>query len=234
MKRLLGLVLPVFCMALALSGYASASAVTYSGSSGGLSASAIFNYTGSTLTVTLTNTSTGDAKDATGILLAVLFDTSTTLTPTSASIGGSTVYGSFVHDVGEGWQYKSGISMHGENSGISGAGYGVFGPDGNFYSTGQKLDGSDYGIAPIGYTNTGNPSIKDPIIQNSITFTLDAPGFNLNELGKTIVFQYGTSTSEPNFTGNLTSTPEPSTMCLVGGGLLTAFMNLRKKRSKVS
>ena len=138
---------------------ASADAI-YTGASGGRSASATFALTGSTLTVTLANTSTGDAANATDILLAVLFNTSTSLTPVSATLPGSTtVYGSFVHNVGEGWQYKSGISAHGENSGISAAGYGVFGPDGNFYSTGQTLDGSDYGVAPLGYTNTGNLSL---------------------------------------------------------------------------
>lgn len=119
---------------LVLTTLASANAVTYSGSSGGRSASATFDLTGNTLTVSLVNTSLGDVHDATDILLAVLFNTSSTLTPVSASIDGSTVFGSFVNDVGEGWQYKSGVSAHGKNSGISGAGYGVFGPSGNFFS----------------------------------------------------------------------------------------------------
>jgi hypothetical protein len=197
-----------------------------------LSASALFdlNTTTDTLTVTLTNTSLGDAKDATAILLAVLFNSSG-LTPVSASLNGSTVYGTFVNNVGEGWQYKSGISAHNENSGISAAGFGVFGPDGNFYKTGQKLAGSNYGIAPAGYTNTGNASIKDPIIQNSIEFTLKAaPGFSLSELGSSIVFQYGTSLDEPYFTGNLQGqVPEPPVTALLAcsallfGGLFRRF-----------
>ena len=184
---------------------------------GGLSASALFDLRGNTLTVTLTNTSLGDAKDATGILLAVLFNASSTLTPVSASLNGSTVYGSFVSNVGEGWQYKSGISAHNKNSGISATGLGIFGPNGNFYKTGQKLGGSDYGIAPVGYTNTGNPSIIDPIIQNSIQFTLTAAsGFSLSQLGNSVVFQYGTDLSEPSFNGNLQQqVPEPPVTALL-------------------
>lgn len=195
-----------------------------------LSASALFdlNSTTNMLTITLTNTYAGDAKDATAILGALLFNSSG-LTPVSASLNGSTVYGSFVKNVGEGWQYKSSISMDGANSGISAVGYGVFGPKGNFYKTGQLLQGSNYGIAPVGYTNTGNPSIKDPIIQNSLQFTLKTPsGFSLSNLG-TVVFQYGTSLGEPSFTGTLHPVPEPPVTMLLAcsallfGGVLRRF-----------
>ena len=231
MKRILGLALPILCLALAFSGNAFANALTYTGSSGGRSASATFDLTGNTLDVTLTNTSLGDAPDATWILMSVMFDTSSTLTPVSASLNGSTVYGSFVHNVGEGWQYKSGVSAHGKNSGISGTGLGVFGRSGNFFTPGQHLGGSDYGIAPIGFTNTGNPSIQDPIIQNSIEFTLTAAqGFSLDQLGDTVVFQYGTDLTEPSFDGTLqTTTPEPATMGMLGSGLLVGFMQLRRR-----
>jgi hypothetical protein len=217
---------------LVFTSQATASVATYTGSDGsGRSASAIFDLSGSTLTVTLANTSPGDAPDATWILLAALFNTNSSLTPVSASLPtGTTVYGSFVNNVGEGWQYKSGVSAHGMNSGISGAGYGVFGPSGNFFSPGVMLDGSDYGIAPIGFTNTGNASIKDPIFQNSIVFTLNAPGFSLSELGNTIVFQYGTSLSEPSFNGTLQgSTPEPASLMLFGSGVLGLTGLLRRK-----
>jgi hypothetical protein len=88
--------------------------------SGSLSASALFDLGGNTLTVTLTNTSKWDAPDATHILTAVLFDTSKALTPVSASLPSRTkVYGSVKKNVGERWQYKSAVSAHGMNSGIS-------------------------------------------------------------------------------------------------------------------
>lgn len=209
---------------------AAANSITYSGSGSGLSASANFNLTGNTLQVTLSNTSMGDAANATYILLGVLFNTNTTLTPQSASLPvGTTAYGSYTN-VGLGWEYLSGISAQGMNSGISGAGYGIFGQSNFDPGFSQNLQGSDYGIAPIGYTNTGNASIKDPIFQNSILFTLNAPNFSLSELGDSVVFQYGTSLDEPSITVHrLTTTPEPSTFYLFGAGALGIIGLLRRR-----
>ncbi len=201
------------------------------------SASVDFSLSGTTLTVTLTNTSTvTTTPDATWVLGAVGFNsTSSALTPVSATVpSGSTLLGSVVNNVGEGWQYESGISFHSYNSGISETGLGVFGPDGNFYSPGVKLDGSDYGVVGSAGTNGSNPSVKEPLVESTIVFTLTTPsGFTLADLGSTVVFQYGTDLSEPTLTGDLVPVPEPSTMAIAGLGAL-GFMGygLRRRLKK--
>jgi len=169
----------------------------------------------------------------------VFFNTTHTLTPVSASLNGSSAfYGSIVNNVGEGWQYKSAVSAQGKNSGISAAGLSIFGPSGNFFSPGLNLNGLNYGILSAGdNTGTGNGGITGhgPLIKNSVAYTLNAPSFSLSELGSTVVFQYGTSTTEPHFTGSCLQdctppapqvVPEPSTwimlvtgtLCLLGYG----------------
>lgn len=201
----------VAALVLALASLAAAPgrAVTiYTGSSGNLSAQAQFDLSGSTLTITLTNTSAADVLVPSDVLTGLFFDATHTLTPVSAGLNGSAlVYGSVVNNVGEGWQYKGGVSAQGKNAGISAAGLGIFGPKGNFYTTGTTLGGLDYGILSAGDdTSTGNTGVtgKGPLIKNALVFTLTAAsGFSLDELGDSVVFQYGTDTSEPHFLGTL-------------------------------
>jgi hypothetical protein len=201
----------------------------FTGSSGSLSASADFELSGNSLTVTLTNTSPSDVLVPGDVLTGVFFNTVHSLTPVSASLNGSSVYdGSIVHDVGEGWQYKafSGGVAQGKNSGISAAGLGLFGPSGNFYTPAVKLGGIDYGIVSAGdnpLTGNGGISGHGPLIKNSIVFTLTAAqGFVLTDLGNSVVFQYGTSltethvTSVPPITGlnQPPAVPEPSSIAI--------------------
>jgi hypothetical protein len=200
--------------AASIPGTASAD-MLFTGSSGNLAASADFALSGNTLTVTLTNTSAYDVLVPGDVLTGLFFNTAHTLTPLSASLNGSSVYGgSIIHDVGEGWQYKSFASggPQGENAGISAAGLGLFGPNGNFYvpppqQSNPNLGGVDYGITSAGDNPlTGNGGINGhgPFIQDSIVFTLTAgQGFVLTDLGDSVVFQYGTQLSETH----LTSTP---------------------------
>lgn len=237
MKGFLTTTLCVMCLALAFSGDAAANAVTYSGSSGSLSASATFDLTGNTLSVTLVNTSLTDVLLPADVLLAVFFDTANTLTPVSASLDGSTVFYGSLTNVGDGWEYKNGINAHGKNSGIGAAGFGVLGQS-NFSASHQNLGGLNYGIlSPGDNSNTGNNGVKGhgPLIKNEVQFVLTTPnGFSLDQLGDSVVFQYGTSLDEPSFSGTLqtTPTPEPSTLGLAGSGLLTFFMGLRRRMTK--
>ena len=211
--------------------YSKAAVVTFTGSSGTLDASATFALTGTTLTVTLTNTSPNDVLMPTDVLQAVFFNTSGTLTPVSASLNGSSVfYGSIVNNVGEGWSYASGISAHGENSGISAAGLGVFGAPNFFSPPVTPLDGTDYGILSAGDNPaTGNSGVTGhgPLIQDSVQFTLTTDGtFSLDDLGSSVVFQYGTGLDEPSFNGPMRpgtpSAPEPMSL-VVWSTLLGTF-----------
>jgi hypothetical protein len=233
-ERILFSLASLLCLTLSLSGNATAGSVTYSGSSGQYSASAVFTLTGSTLTIDLTNTSSADVLVPSDVLMAVLFNTSNLLTPVSASLNGSTVfYGSLVNNVGEGWAYNSGFSAHGMNSGISAAGLGIFGPNGNFFLPGVKVDGLDYGLLSKGDNpSTGNSGVKDhgPLIKNSVLFTLlAAPGFSLTELGNLIVFQNGTELDEPFFNGTLQPISEPGALALLVPGLVGLGFGLRRK-----
>jgi PEP-CTERM motif len=207
-------------VALAWTSSSQALSLTYSGSSGNLSASASFNLSGSTLNIILTNTSSSDVLVPADVLTGLFFHTTNLLTPVSASLNGSSVfYGSIVTNVGEGWQYKSGVSAQGKNSGISAAGLSIFGPSGNFFSPGLHLNGLNYGILSASdNTGTGNGGITGhgPLIKNSVAYTLTAnTPFSLSELGSTVVFQYGTSTTEPHFTGSCLHdcTPPPPPPC---------------------
>ena len=209
--------------------------VMYTGSSGSLAATAEFSLTGNTLTVTLTNTSLADVLVPTDVLTGVFFNTTSTLTPNSAALNGSTVnYGSVNNNVGEGWAFNSGISAHGENSGISATGLGLFGPNGNFFAPGVKSNGLDYGILSAGdNTATGNQGVTShgPLVKNSIQFTLTAAsGFSLSQLGTNVVFQYGTALTEPSFSGTV---PEPSSLLslIVMLGAVGAGVLLKYKRS---
>ena len=223
-----------------VSAEAQAGTMTFGGSMGSLSAQAIFNLTGSMLTVTLTNTSAADVLVPADVLTGVFFDTTHGLTPVSAALNGSTVfYGSIQNNVGEGWVYGHPVSAQGMNSGISAAGLGIFGDTNFFYSPPvTPLDGIDYGILSAGDNSaTGNGGVTGggPLIKNAITFTLSAAaGFDLSELGDSVVFQYGTATTEPTFNGTFqtVTAPVPPTFVLALCGIAPFGIGAMRRKMK--
>jgi hypothetical protein len=215
---------------------ASADEVTFSGSSGTLSAEATFSLTGNTLTVTLTNTSGTDALVPTDILTGVFFSAPVSGT-TGTALTSGTVYGyPGLTNVGGEWAYESGFSgPNGTNQGISATGLGLFGPDDRFDTTANYVDnenvgGVDGGLAPAGDNPaTGNGGITNQgLINNSVTFTLTGWTGVLADITG-IWFQYGTDLSEPGFGGG--QTPEPATAILLGFGAAGLWYARRRKQA---
>src|SRR5262249_10093584 len=136
---------------------------------------------GSTLTVTLTNTSTADVFVPTDVLTAVFFDIQNvpplTLSPSTAMLApGSTVYYGPTNggDVGGEWAYAE-TSLA---EGVSSSGFGLFGA-GNFGDANLQgpvgVDGLQYGITSAGDdVSTGNTPVTggNALIKNSVVFTL--------------------------------------------------------------
>lgn len=192
-----------------------------------------------TLTIELTNNSTAAVHSATDILLGVFFNSDVSFLAGGTVVvasGSTTIGGSEVP--GKGWQVKTGVSITKDqqtyNSGIAGAGYGVFGPNGNLAQDPVKLDGSDYGIAGSGAVN-GNPSVKFPVYQNRLDFTLPYSGTFKMLTSDMIVFQYGTALNEPWFIGTdpIPGSPEPAsmTLILIGAGVVV-LRRLRRRQAR--
>jgi hypothetical protein len=230
--------------------------VLFVGSSGSLSASVLFSQSGSTLTVTLTNTSATGVSVPGDVLTAVFFSAAgdPTLTRTSAVLnaGSSVIVSSGPNPgtdpggvVGGEWAYQHSISngsLPGVNQGISSSGFSIFGPPDRFPGTNLQgptsPDGVQYGIVGTGGITNPNGGIqKQGLIQNSVVFTLSGlpAGFNVNTDIGNVSFQYGTSLDETRIPGHPQNAPEPATILLMGlsmGGL-AAFHALKRKRTKV-
>jgi hypothetical protein len=250
MRNVKSVCLTVAC-ALGLFGTAasSAHAVTFSGSSGSLAASAAFTVNGAgNLVVTLTNTSTADVLVPANVLTAVFFDLggTTTLSRISGTLSGaSTVF--YDPDgqpaggvVGGEWAYKAGLATpYTATEGISSAGLGLFGPADRF--PGANLagpldpDGLQYGLLSAGdNTATGNPGGilgSGGLIKNAVTFVLSCSPLctssTLNQIAN-VVFQYGTALTEPHFG----AVPLPPALVLFGTALVGMGVLSRRRRTK--
>ena len=235
MKSATGVLSAIVVLCVAQSAFADE--VTFSGSSGTLSAEATFQTSGGNLIVTLTNTSTTDALVPTNILTGVFFNAPVTLTTVSATTAGSVYNYPGVTNVGGEWAYNSGFSgPAGSNQGISASGLGLFGPTNNFGGTNfsgppsGEVGGVDFGIAPAGDNPaTGNGGLSgEGLINNSVTFVLSGWSGSLASITD-VYFQYGTSLTEPGFGGS--NTPEPATMVLMGVGAAGLWFARRRKQT---
>lgn len=98
---------------------ASASSISFSGSSDLLSASALFNLQDNIVTITLTNTPKGDVFVLTDILTGIFFTTGSRFTPVSASMTGPSVYYASLTNVGDGSGFVLGVNADSYNAAIS-------------------------------------------------------------------------------------------------------------------
>lgn len=225
---------------------AQAVSITFSGSSGNLAASATFEIVSEgadfDFLITLTNTSIADVTAPSQVLTGVFFSIAgdPTLNPYWAMVpGGSSVLnapGSAVSgslspggpDVGGEWAYRAGLvgAPNGANQGISSAGLGLFGPSDRFRTDSNlqgpnSINGLEYGITSAGddpATINGDSVLgTTALIQNSVVFALGAtlPGFSTGDISN-VSFQYGPSLTDTNV-----RVPEPTTLLLLGSGLLT-------------
>lgn len=218
--------------------------ISISASSGTHSAQVDFARSGSNLIVTLTNTSTSDAMDPTDILTGVFFNipSNPALTRTSAmapvsspvvEIGTGTDVTPGDRVLGGEWAYLNGLSVGGNNQGISSSGLGIFGPPNLF--PGPDLvsptspDGVNLGITTAGdNVLTGNGGISGQwLSKNSVVFTLGGyTGEPSQDIGR-VRFQYGTDLSEFNIVA-----PEPGSLALCLASMaLIAFRSRNRLRS---
>jgi hypothetical protein len=214
-----------------------------------------FETSGTNLIITLTNISDQDVTKTSQLLTAVFFDLAgnPNLTRVSAVLGPNAVvlYANMASNpaaketgtvngdgvVGGEFSYArstSSLSGVSQKQGISSSGFSIFGKDNLFpgpdLDKPKSPDGSNYGITSAGDDpNTGNNGlIDDPIIKNSVVFTLSGlpAGFNVETGVTNVCFQYGTDLSEPHFSGKKDNgggaqlIPAPPAVLLMGiGGL---------------
>lgn len=225
---------------------AGADPITFTYSTGDLSASATFDVNSDgNLVVTLTNTSTADVLNPLQVLTALFFTLAgdPTLNPISAQLASGSIV-RFGPDgggnVGGEWSYVDGFvdAPLGADEGIGSVGLSheaFVGFDGaNFGGTNlnppppdsSPTDGLDYGILSAGDATDciGNAAVcgQFPLIQNSVVFTLSGlpSGFDPSQSVSNVFFQYGT---------DLAPIPEPSTLVLLGSGLVVVGLWGRKR-----
>jgi hypothetical protein len=233
--------------------FAKADFATFTGSQGNLAAQAKFDFDSNILKITLTNTASVKSTVPSSLLSGIFFNltgVSPTLTPSSAILPtGSNIVqanqcstGNCVGatNVGGEFAYNTGIAGR-PFYGIAANGY-INVNAGNF--NGADLDspnapnGLNFGLVTSNFNaGDGNGGMDgDPFIKSSVVFTLfGVSGLTASKVSN-VVFQYGTSLSDPNFVGTGPNPPqgqipEPSSVLLLGSMIVGMCHLVYKRRS---
>jgi hypothetical protein len=246
-----------------ISSQAGAAAILFSASGTGadgaaISASALFDITGNTLTITLTNTALDDnttggvdaGKDVPGnTLTGVFFDLtgSPALTPVSATIAAGSIIGTCdivpcgagTTDVGGEFRYDTGSFPGGAGQGVASAGY--IGGDGNFglavnldSPPSGAVNGINFGLISNDPSFVPNGGLSEPLIRNQVVFVLTGvSGLTIADISN-VSFQYGTGLGEPNLEccDDDRDVTEPGTLMALGWGLTALGLYTRRRSQR--
>ncbi|MCL4211485.1 MAG: PEP-CTERM sorting domain-containing protein [Phycisphaeraceae bacterium] len=187
-------------------------------------ANAVFNHSGTSLKVTLSNIG-GDVTKPVGILTALFFDYTGPGSITKVTNGATVAPGSSVvhftsnpSNVSGEWAFRSDLAPSTDRPqfGISSAGFGLFGPGDRFGTTNLQgpasPNGLQFGITSINDNiNTGNTPVTgaNALIKHAVVFEFTVSTlFDLTKI-LNVGFQYGTALNEGYNPGEPDNPPPP-------------------------